>query len=187
MAFPDWIKNILPAVKTGETVYFRNHEGSYYDSMPSVWKKMCVPIQRYLMCIINCFFREDPPGESPWTKENVMSLVRFSSLDEIPKIKICQMVAKDHPEVIEGRRRLISVGVLDSEEAAEDSSIVHDDAAEIEEDGSGLVGGFLTEEVQDMQKASKSSSLSYNILKPSFLLTQVFEKNRTAHEPEAST
>ena len=57
-----------------------------------------------------------------------MSLVHFSSLDEIPKIKICHMVAKDHPEVIEGRRRLIAVDVLDSEEAAEYSYIVHDDA-----------------------------------------------------------
>ena len=27
MKFPDWIKNISPAVKTGETAYFRNHEG----------------------------------------------------------------------------------------------------------------------------------------------------------------
>ena len=42
--------------------------------------------------------------------------------------------------MIEGRRRLISVDVLDSEEADEDASIVHD-AAEIEEDGSCLVGG----------------------------------------------
>ena len=41
------------------------------------------------------------------------------------------MVAKDHPEVIEGRRRLIAVDVLESEEAAEDASIVHDSAAEI--------------------------------------------------------
>ena len=88
-----------------------------------------------------------------------MSLVRFFSLEEIPKIKICHMVAKDHPEVIEGRRRLIAVDVLESEEAAEDASIVHDDAAEIEVDRSGLVGGILTEEVQDMQKDSKSSSL----------------------------
>ena len=67
------------------------------------------------MCIIDHFFREAPPGESPWTKENVMSLVRFFSLDEIPKIKICHMVAKDRPEVIEWRQRLIAVGCLDSE------------------------------------------------------------------------
>ena len=36
----------------------------------------------------------------------------FFSLDEIPKIKICHMVAKEHPEVIEGRRRLIAMDVL---------------------------------------------------------------------------
>ena len=39
------------------------------------------------------------------------------------------MVAKEHTEVIEGRRRLISVDLIDSEEAAKYASIVHDDAA----------------------------------------------------------
>ena len=61
------------------------------------------------------------------------------------------MVAKYHPEVIEGRQPLIAVDVLESEEAAENSSIIHDDASEIEEDRSGLAGGILTEKVQDMQ------------------------------------
>ena len=73
-----------------------------------------------------------------------MSLVRFFSLNEIPKIKICHMVAKEHPDVIEGRQRLIAVDVLDSEEADEDASIVHDDAAFDEENGSGLVGAVVT-------------------------------------------
>ena len=81
------------------------------------------------------------------------------------------MVAKEHPEVIEGRRRLIAVDILDSEEAAEDTSIVHDDATFDEEDGSGLLGAGVTEEVQDMQKALKSSSISSYILKPSSLHT----------------
>ena len=90
-----------------------------------------------------------------------MSLVHFFSLDKTPKIKIFHMVAKYHPEVIEGRRRLIAVDFLDSEEASEDASIVHDDAAFDEEDGSGLVGAGVTEEVQDMQKA----------LNPSYLLS----------------
>ena len=34
------------------------------------------------------------------------------------------MVAKENIEVIEGRQRLIALDVLDSEEAAEDASIV---------------------------------------------------------------
>ena len=40
--FSDWIKKIAPNVKTGETAYFRTHEGSHYDAMPFVWKKMTV-------------------------------------------------------------------------------------------------------------------------------------------------
>ena len=68
MTFHDWIKNISPAVKTGETAYFRNHEGSYYDVMPSVCKKMYVPVRREVMCIIDRFFKESPPGKSPCTK-----------------------------------------------------------------------------------------------------------------------
>ena len=50
-------------------------------------------------------------------KTNFFYLVRFLSLDEIHKIKICHMVAKKHPELIEGRRWLVDVDVLDSEEA----------------------------------------------------------------------
>ena len=51
------------------------------------------------------------------------------------------MVAKERPEVIEGRRRSIDVDVLDSEEAAEDASIFHDDAAFDEEGVSGFGRG----------------------------------------------
>ena len=49
-----------------------------------------------------------------------------------------------HPEVIEGRLWLIDVDVLDSEEAAEYASIIHDAAAFDEEYGSGLVGASVT-------------------------------------------
>ena len=92
------------------------------------------------------------------------------------------MVAKEHNEVIEGRRRLIAMDVLDSEEVAEDASIDYDDAALDEYDGSGLVGAGVTEEVGDMHKYLKSSSLSSYMFKPSNILTQGFEKNRTAQE-----
>ena len=77
---------------------------------------------------------------------------------------------------------MIAVDVLEYEDADEGASIVHYDAALDEEDGSGLVGAGVTEEVQDMQKDLKSSSLSSYMLKPSKLLTQGFENNRTAQE-----
>ena len=48
-------------------------------------------------------------------KNILLSLIRFSPQDQTPKIKICHMVASEHPEVIEGRPRLIVADVLDSE------------------------------------------------------------------------
>ena len=48
------------------------------------------------------------------------------------------MVASKHPEVIEGRRQLIAMDIIDSEESAEDGSIDNDGAALDEEDDSGL-------------------------------------------------
>ena len=54
---------------------------------------MSIPVPREVICIIDRFFKEAPTGKSPRTKENVMSLVRFS-IDKIPKIKICHMVEK---------------------------------------------------------------------------------------------
>ena len=55
-----------------------------------------------------------------------------------PQDKICHMVASEHPEVIEGRRRLIYTDVIDSEKAAEDGSIDNYGADFYEEDDSGL-------------------------------------------------
>ena len=92
------------------------------------------------------------------------------------------MVSKEHPEVIERRRRLIAVDVIDFEEVDEDASIDHDGAALDEEDGSGLLGAGVTEELEDMQNAFKYSSLLSYMLKPSHLLTRGFENNRTAQE-----
>ena len=48
--------------------------------MPSVWKNISVPVRRDVMCIIDQFFKEAPPGKSPQTKQNVFSLVYLFSL-----------------------------------------------------------------------------------------------------------
>ena len=42
LSFAGLIKKIVLAVKMGETLYFWNHKGSYYNSMPSVCKNMTV-------------------------------------------------------------------------------------------------------------------------------------------------
>ena len=50
---------------------------------------------------------------------NVLSLIHLVPLDQIPEIKIFHMVVSEHPEVIEGRRQLIAMYVLDSDGADE--------------------------------------------------------------------
>ena len=45
-----------------------------------------------------------------------------------------------------------------------------------------MVGADVTEDVEYMQNDMKSYYLSSYMLKPYHLLTQYFEKNRTAHE-----
>ena len=69
--------------------------------------------------------------------EMFLSLISFVTLDQTPKIKIFHMFASEHTEVIEGRRRLISMGVPDYEEADEDGSTDNDGTALNEEDESG--------------------------------------------------
>ena len=81
------------------------------------------------MYIVDSFNVENPHGKSLWKKLNVLSLIHFVPLDKIPKIKICHMVASEHPEMIEGRQWLIAMDVLDSEEASEDGSIDNNGAA----------------------------------------------------------
>ena len=98
------------------------------------------------------------------------------------------MVASEHPEVIEGRRRLISTDVLEYEEAADDGSIDNDGAAFDEEydSGSGVTGVRTcvtkseTEEWEEMQRVMKYSYLSSYMFEPPYLLTQVFNKNNKA-------
>ena len=62
-------------------------------------------------------------------------------IDQIPKIKIFPMFVSEHPEVVEGRRRLIATDVPDSEEASEDGSIDNYGADLDEEDESGFGRG----------------------------------------------
>ena len=72
-----------------------------------------------------------------------LSLIHFLSL-EILKIKKYHMVANKYSEVIEPRRQLLSVDVLEYEEVAEYAFIDHYGAALYEEGGRSLIGAGVT-------------------------------------------
>ena len=75
--FSVWIKKIASAVRTGETAYFRKHEGFYYYAMPYVWKKMTLIKRREVIYVIYCFTAETPYGKYLWTKLIVLSIIGF--------------------------------------------------------------------------------------------------------------
>ena len=89
------------------------------------------------------------------------------------------MVASEHTEVIEERRRLIYTEVIDYENSYQDVSIDGDGHAQDEEDKSGSgeagvstgVAEVGVKEVEYVQQAVKYSSLSSYIFKnPSLLV-----------------
>ena len=100
------------------------------------------------------------------------------------------MVASEYLEVIEGKRWLIATYVLDFEELDEDSSIHNYGTSSNEEykSGSGEVDVRTcvtqsgTEEVEDVQRVVKYSSLFSYMLKPTYLLTKGFNKNKKSQE-----
>ena len=142
------------------------------------------------MYFIDNFTANNPHGKSLWTKQNVLSIISFVPIDENPKIKICHMVASEHPEVIEGRWRLIAMDVLYFEEATEDVSIDNygADLYEEEESGPGEAGvrtGVTQsgiEEVEEVQRVVKYSSLLSFMFKHPYVLTEVCNKNNKAQE-----
>ena len=94
---------------------------------------------REVMYVIDIFTMENPHVKSPWTKYFFLSLIHFVSLDRIPKIKICHVVASDNPGVVEGRLWLISMDIFDSEVENDDGFIDNYGDALYEEYESGLV------------------------------------------------
>ena len=131
------------------------------------------------MSVIDRFVADTYGGMSLLTKQNVLSLVCFILLDQIPKIKIFHMVAIENPAGIEGRRQFIYMNVLEPEEADEDGSIDDGGASSVEDDDSGLgeagvitsVTEVGTKEVEEVQQSVKYSSFLYYMLKPPSLIT----------------
>ena len=87
LSFAECIKKIAPDVKTGDTAYFCKHQGFYCDALLSVWKNKIIIKQSQLIYIIDRFSSETPHGKSRWTEINVLSLIRFAALGQIPRIK----------------------------------------------------------------------------------------------------
>ena len=75
--FAIWINSIVPSFNTGGKDFLGGFKGSYYDSMPFLFKNITVIKLIEVMSIIDRFFAETPDGKSPWMKQNILYLIRF--------------------------------------------------------------------------------------------------------------
>ena len=71
---------------------------------------MFASVRKEVMSIIDFFVEEAPSGKSSLKKMVCLLFVFFL---KISMIKVCHMVSKEHPEVIEGRQLLIAVDILE--------------------------------------------------------------------------
>ena len=179
--FEDWIEKISNVVTTGEKNYMRTNEASYFDAMPALWKKMTVETRRRVVDMVDGFVATAVGTESPWRKENVLQLVRFCPLADVPKLRTCYMVAKEHPDVLDGRRRLIASDAV-GEENAEGTGEGNNVDADSEDEGRETGDVQEPDAVQDARGQLSLYSLSSYSLKPPPLLPPDFRTNPQAQK-----
>ena len=97
----EWLKRIDAKLQTGER-FFKECNNELFDAMPAVWRNLPVEVRHKVVSIINEFIASTPTGESAWCSQNVRKLLRFCSLDDVPKIRASYMMSKIDPGVIVG-------------------------------------------------------------------------------------
>jgi hypothetical protein len=99
MNFNDWLKKIDSQIMTGEK-FFKGRT-SLYDAMPTLWRNMSVHERLELIEMIDGFKEKETSTEGIWEKkENILDLLKYAPLDQIPRLRACYLTAKQDPAVI---------------------------------------------------------------------------------------
>ena len=98
-SFDEWIRTLddrgfLSAEKFFEKRY------TLYDAMPAYWKRLDVEQRQSVMRIIRTAYSSTPSNQSVWTKQNILSLTKFVTLQDVFKLRTCYLTAKVDPSVI---------------------------------------------------------------------------------------
>jgi hypothetical protein len=97
----EWLDRIREQIFTGER-FFKERENSIFDAMPAIWHNMPIEIRHKLVKTIDGFFVSATPGTTPWSKENLKTLIQFAPLHDVHKLRACYLVAKLDPLVYVG-------------------------------------------------------------------------------------
>ena len=98
------------------------------------------------MSVVVKLFSENPDGEYPRTKGNVFSLTPFFTLDQITKIINFHNITSGYTELIQGRRKLINMDILDSGDSCEDGAADdYGDSLDEQDEGGSVEAGTSTD------------------------------------------
>ncbi len=75
-------------------MFFKECNNELFDVMPAVWRNLPVEDRYKVVSIIDEFIASTPTGESTWCSQNIKKLLRFCSLDDVPKIRASYMMSK---------------------------------------------------------------------------------------------
>ena len=100
LSFDDWIKKLqLNGVLSSGTQFWKDGT-SYYDAMPAFWRRMGVEQREEMVYDIDTMYRLTEEGKQVWSHANVKQLIKFCSLDDIPKARACYLAAKRDDRII---------------------------------------------------------------------------------------
>jgi hypothetical protein len=108
----EWLKCIDNAIETGER-FFKEHINDMYDAMPAVWKNLTPELRHEVVSVIDQFYENAAPGNEVWSKANVLKLVKFAPLAQVPKLRASYFAAK--------RNGRIMVGGIDDSNSRDDT------------------------------------------------------------------
>ena len=80
---------------------FFDKRTSLFDAMPACWVKMPVEDRHQVLSIIKAIYDRAIADEPVlWEKADVVRLAQYVSLDDVPKLRACYLVAQKDPSVI---------------------------------------------------------------------------------------
>jgi hypothetical protein len=70
--------------------------------MSAVWRNFTIEARHEIVAIIDEFSSSTPTGETNWSNNNVRKLLKYCSLDDIPKIRASYKMEKIDSGVMVG-------------------------------------------------------------------------------------
>jgi hypothetical protein len=95
------LKHIDNAIETGE-LFFKERINDMYNTMPAIWKNLTPELHHEVVSVIDQFYKNAAPGNEVWSKANILKLVKFAPLAQVPHLRASYFAAKRNGRIMVG-------------------------------------------------------------------------------------